>query len=473
MADFDFTNLTIQECIEAKALLDNRLEELGEGKTYKSLEQKAMVLRQVKDNFASFLAQYGITLTSDKVSSEWVEKFKELVGNCLCRNLSGEIIIPKEMTSINNYAFAYFNAIKNPTSFRFEEGSGIKKLYGTFFHACYQTPTNQPFRVYLHEGLEEIGYKCFDTSYIEYLAIPSTVKKIDTYAFQSSRIQYISGCEGLEEIGSQAFQSASYLKSIALHDSLRTISSQAFNGCSALTKIIIPDSVTSLGHSVFYNCYALEEAKLPNTINKIQTSTFWQCKKLSTITIPDSVTEIQSTAFITCSALPYIRGKSVTKIGSSAFKSCTSMTFADFPLLETYSSEVSNNQSVFSTCSSMEYANLGYIQKIDPYFMEKCYVLKGIILKKSTPTVLTPSNAFSSCYWLSGTTNATYNPNGELGSIYVGNEEMTKAEQESLVEEYKITSKWNSYPADVFKPYYSLPQELIELFEITGALYTE
>ena len=88
MAEFEFNNLTVEECIEAKALLDNRLKELGQGKNYKSLEQSAMVVRNALDNLQQYLADNNVDTTNFKISSEMVNDIKTAVNNILEGNIT-------------------------------------------------------------------------------------------------------------------------------------------------------------------------------------------------------------------------------------------------------------------------------------------------------------------------------------------------------------------------------------------------
>lgn len=235
MADFDFTNLTIQECIEAKALLDNRLEELGEGKSYKSLEQKAMVLRQVKDNFANFLAQYGITLTSDKVSSEWVEKFKGVIGKLISGDLTE--FIDENVTVIRPYLFYNVRgllrvSIPNATEIGdYAFGAEVNKA------PLLQNGFNAP-------NVKKIGNYAFSYTKIGNLLSGrndfSSVEEIGDYAFQNSGMNenYIS-FDNVVKVGKNAFYGCRFTKVEANHD-IEFGSSVFGNNYTTLKKIIMP-----------------------------------------------------------------------------------------------------------------------------------------------------------------------------------------------------------------------------------------
>ncbi len=105
------------------------------------------------------------------------------------------VTMPKQLTSLGSYAFAYcrsLNTINLPDNL-----------------------TNIPSRAFM------------DCKALTNITIPASVKSIDTSAF--------SNCTALT--------------SVVIPDGVTTIGNSAFSGCTALTKIVIPASVTSFGNS--------------------------------------------------------------------------------------------------------------------------------------------------------------------------------------------------------------------------------
>lgn len=234
-ADKDYSEYTIQECIEAKALLDDRLEELGEGKSYKSLEQKAMVLRQVKDNFASFLSQYGITLTSDKVSSEWVEKFKDAINKVISGDLTE--FIDEDVAVIRPYLFC-----------------NVRNLQRVVIPNATEI------------GDYAFGFEVNKAPLLQNGFVATNVRKIGNYAFSYSNIgNLLSGSNdfsNVQEIGDYAFQNSSMNENHIYFDNVNKIGRSAFYGCR-FTKIEADHDI-EFGVSAFGNNYnTLKKISLP------------------------------------------------------------------------------------------------------------------------------------------------------------------------------------------------------------------
>lgn len=211
--------------------------------------------------------------------------------------------------------------------------------------------------VILHENLEIIGTGAFCKSTIEELRIPNSVKKICSYAFQTtknlkhveiplclmdttewfcdSNINSVSLPEGMREIGSFMFLKTPELKHITLPSTITSIGERAFKE-SAIQEIIIPEGVKEIGEEAFCECNNLMKVKLPSTITsigkkvfaksaikeiiipegvkKIREYAFNKCYNLSSVTLPKSLYEIGNLAFVDCSALKDIYLYGVPKV---------------------------------------------------------------------------------------------------------------------------------------------------------------
>lgn len=64
-------------------------------------------------------------------------------------------------------------------------------------------------------------------------------------------------------------------------------------------------------------------------------------------------------------------------------------------------------------------------------FCYGCLSLKALIIRSFGDTYVLNSDAFYNCHWLNGKTNATYNPNGEQGYIYVPRDMITTLQNET------------------------------------------
>lgn len=121
------------------------------------------------------------------------------------------------------------------------------------------------------------------------------------------------------------------IDSVAIPNSVTKIGSGAFDNCTSLTSIIIPDSVTTIGNCAFRGCSRLESVDIPDSVITIGVQAFCKCTSLLRIIIPDNVTLIKGAAFGNCSSLTSITiGKGVTEIGKFALDGCTSLQTINF-----------------------------------------------------------------------------------------------------------------------------------------------
>ena len=193
------------------------------------------------------------------------------------------------------------------------------------------------------EGLPivEIGEDAFEASDVETVAIPSTVKKIDRDGFYNcKKLEKIYLSEGLEEIGQDAFNSTA-LTEIDLPDSLIKLGS----GCFAYTKIkkvSIPKNVNSI-HSLAFAYSEIEEYDVDRANDTFASSegiiylkdmkTLCMCPsaKSGSVVISADVTTIGGGAFICCNNITEIsleEGSQLNEIGC-AFCYCTGLTRLD------------------------------------------------------------------------------------------------------------------------------------------------
>ena len=107
---------------------------------------------------------------------------------------------------------------------------------------------------------------------------------------------------------------------------------------------------------------------------------------------------------------------------SNMFSGCINLT--TIPQIDT--SNVTNMIGIF---------NLSNISSSDGMFYD-CYSLKQVIIRSLGSNILN-SNAFDKCYHLTGTVNATYNPNGDKDCyIYVPRD---------MVDTLKSATNWSTY----------------------------
>lgn len=111
------------------------------------------------------------------------------------------------------------------------------------------------------EGYEEIGEKAFyQISRIKTYSLPSTLKKIDDYAFASCNLESVTLNEGLEHIGSGAFHGDKFT-SINFPSSLRVVDDRAFL-CVPIADIKFNAGLEYIGKCAFAMSYRLNHPVL-------------------------------------------------------------------------------------------------------------------------------------------------------------------------------------------------------------------
>ena len=227
---------------------------------------------------------------------------------------------------------------------------------------------------------------------------------------------------------------------------------------------------TDSSYNIFANMTELIESDLPPSNNVVDmTDMFNFCPKLITIPLFDtsSCTSMQS-MFSGCSNLTTIPQFDTSKVMNMSymFSNCSNLT--TIPQLNT--SSCTNMTRMFQSCRklttipqlntnncvSMDYMFYYCIvlEKIDitklasgenynNYFAHSCYSLTKLIIRNMTTIPALSSSAFNNCYHFTGTTDATYNPQGlKDGRIYIPDDK---------VGELKTATNWSVY-ADIIVP---------------------
>ena len=155
-----------------------------------------------------------------------------------------DVVIPEEITSIENYTFA-----------------GVKDLTS----------------VIISDGVTSIGDSAFSgCSGLTSVEIPGSVTRIGDSAF--------SGCSSLTNVDIPA--------------EVTFIGSSAFYQCRNLTSITIPSGITSIGGAAFFFCSKLTSVSIPEGVVSIGASAFGYCASLTGIVLPASLSLIGDRAFL-------------------------------------------------------------------------------------------------------------------------------------------------------------------------------
>ena len=176
---------------------------------------------------------------------------------------------------------------------------------------------------------------------------------------------------------------------------------------------------------------------------------FYSCNNITTIpSINTSLVTTMDGMFRSCTSLTTIPQLNTSNVMNMSFMffSCTKLT--TIPQLDT--SKVNNMNRMFDSCYKLTIIDITEMNTSNnSYFANSCYSLTKLIIR-NMPTIPTlNTNAFNNCYHFTGTTDATYNPQGlKDGRIYVPDDK---------VDALKTASGWSTY-ADIIVPLSTLQE---------------
>ena len=179
--------------------------------------------------------------------------------------------IPKSVTHIGDYAFAY--------------STGISKL--------------------TVEGPASIGNYAF---------------------FNCSDITEVFFEEQISSIGDSAFDSCGSLLTVDVPDSVTYLGKRAFAGCLNLSQVYIGSRVEVIRENTFSTCISLKSVRIGGDIKAIKSAAFSGCKSLQSFDFKEGLEYIGDYAFEACKSLKKVYlPESLEEIGDLAFNMCTGL----------------------------------------------------------------------------------------------------------------------------------------------------
>ena len=338
-----------------------------------------------------------------------------------------DLVIPNDITSINNYAFyncsgltsvTMGNSVTSIGNYAFQGCSGLTSVVWNAKN-CNDLSSN-PFasEITSFSFGDEVkyipAYLCSEMSQITSINIPNSVTSIGDYAFVGcSSLTSVTFGNSVTSIGSRAFQDCSSLTTVVWNakncndfssgntpfyfynsnngfDLRQQITSLTFGdevehipaylcyGMSNLLMATIPNSATSIGNGAFRNCSGLTSLAIPNGVTSIGDDAFTSCSNMTQITIPEGVRYIGSNAFALCYKLSEVQiPNSVTEIGYMTFWMCESLQSIVIP-----DNVTAVGNEAFYYCSALESITFG---KGLTYFGDNvlmgCSKLKDVVWK--------------------------------------------------------------------------------------------
>lgn len=127
----------------------------------------------------------------------------------------------------------------------------------------------------------------------------------------------------VKSISPKAFNSASFLKSVVIPDSVTSIGAAAFEYCEQLEEITLPRGLKIIDYNMFAECASLRKIELPAKVAVIRMRAFARCASLEEITLPEMLCVVYNMAFQDCAELKTVRfpDSEVTLLGNT-FMNC-------------------------------------------------------------------------------------------------------------------------------------------------------
>ena len=176
-----------------------------------------------------------------------------------------------------------------------------------------------------NEGLKKIeNHAFYSCKNLEHINLPSTLIKVDYYAFGHCSLRKLALNEGLQKIGTDSFSYCSALQSIRLSSTVTQIGYSAFCGCWSLGEVVLNEGLQTIGQMAFCHCSSLERITIPHTVTKISKDTFYNCQNLREVGLHEGIQTIGKDAFEKCLSLErFTFPKSSTRLSNITRASLT------------------------------------------------------------------------------------------------------------------------------------------------------
>jgi len=261
-----------------------------------------------------------------------------------------EIIIPKTVNYIGNYAFTSLSML---TTVIIPEA--VTYIGNNAFAYCPKIAA-----INFPEKVTVIRNYTFRNTGLTNIVIPGSITEIGRYAFADC--EFLNKVENpddsIELIGEGAFSNCPNLNEFKIPSQVEDIKADTFRE-SGLLKITIPENITAIGSNAFQLCENLISIDIPAAVISIGSNAFNGCKMLTSITLPN-IDDIKAGTFFNSAITSIVIPETVTAIGQDAFNECINLTEIKITLPE------DGKSSGLETIGLRAFRNSGLISIIIP-----------------------------------------------------------------------------------------------------------
>ena len=262
-----------------------------------------------------------------------IPSYTEHIGRFAFQGAALEsVALPEGVTSIEDYAFAHNDRLKEITL-----PQSLTSIGKAVFFWCAALG-----KIAIPDGVTSVGDKAFSSCIsLKELALGAELLSagcgLTEFCVALEKITVSENNESFSDEGNCLTRKADNTviagcASSKIPAGTEQIGEYAFCGQTQLGAIDFPDGLKKIGHYAF-SCTGLKELKLPRGLQRIGVSAFANCIELEYVQIPDSVTDVGSKAFVCeqeigiyydCTSMTAVITDSLTELKEETFISlCT------------------------------------------------------------------------------------------------------------------------------------------------------
>ncbi len=262
-----------------------------------------------------------------------IPSYTEHIGRFAFQGAALEsVALPEGVTSIEDYAFAHNDRLKEITL-----PQSLTSIGKAVFFWCAALG-----KIAIPDGVTSVGDNAFSTCVsLKELALGAELLSagcgLTEFCVALEKITVSENNESFSGEGNCLTRKADNTviagcASSKIPAGTEQIGEYAFCGQTQLGAIDFPDGLKKIGHYAF-SCTGLKELKLPRGLQRIGVSAFANCIELEYVQIPDSVTDVGSKAFVCeqeigiyydCTSMTAVITDSLTELKEETFISlCT------------------------------------------------------------------------------------------------------------------------------------------------------